>query len=133
MKLFFFALMLLTIVTNSLACEVKQLEKVKPEISKKLSKADIKTIPCESLQTALSSYGKSYVTGGRRLEGKDTLYEKSENNICKNPEWIKKISAANAIDDVDTRVIITAAILDDAGEYVARDMVLNNPKVKPCQ
>lgn len=101
----------------------------------KLVKTDIKAIPCDSLQAALAGYNKSLSTGGRRLESAgstNSTEQDSHKNLCNDPEWSKRIASANLITDTDIRVIVTAAILDEAEEYVARDMVLNNSKVIPC-
>ena len=118
------------------ACEVNSLDKVSPEMAAKLAKANIRTIQCDSLQTALASYGKKLTPGGRRLETEETVSPKEQEDslkkVCASPLLRKKITAANSIADEDVRIIVTAAILDEAGEYLARDTVLNDPKVKLC-
>lgn len=122
----------LTLSNAASACEIKSSGNLTQDKASKVGKEGARLVPCEALQSVMKMYGKKVTSGGRRLEPVSASSQ-SDNGFCSNPEWAKKITTANLIEDNDVRIIVTAAILDEAEQDVARDMVLNSPAVKPCQ
>ena len=136
MRFFFLCVVSLFFMKVAFACEIQPTEKTTQDKAAKVGKEGGRLAPCDSLQNVMAMYGKKISPGGRRLESAEPVslkdQEDSLRNICKNPQLSKKLIAADSITDSEVRMIVTAAILDGADEYVARDMVLNNEKVKPC-
>lgn len=137
MKSFAIFISLLLTTSVGMACEVNEIGNLSPEIKEKLVKQGsiIRTVPCDSLKSALKGYLNKRVSGGRRLEPDEILEESdldSMQAVCRDPRWKRRLNESNSIQDADARVLITASILDEAEEYKARDYLLNNRNYKPC-
>lgn len=135
MKYLFFLLCSVISINTSNASEC-DLQQANSELVKKINGTNLRGIPCESLKTALGSYLNKKKRGGRRL-GPDE--EKSENeiieakkSICQRKEYVERIRNANAIKDNEVRVIVTAAILDEADETLAKEIIIENENVRLC-
>lgn len=124
--------MLLSFAPMSLlACDLENNTDIPKEMIDKLRLAgNEKLVPCESLKSVMAMYSNKFVAGGRRLEPVGA--GRVDKGFCKNPRWAKRIREANKIEDQDVRAIVIAAILDDAGQDAARDMVIGNPGLNPC-
>lgn len=114
-------------------CDISQ---ANADLAKKLNAANLRGIPCASLTIALGSYLDKKKQGGRRLapdEGStDKEIYQAKKSICQRNEYVERIREANAIKDNEVRVIITAAILDEADETLAKEIIIENDNIRLC-
>lgn len=135
MKYLIILIFALNLIASAQASEC-DIHQANPDLVKKLNATNLRGIPCVSLTTALGSYLNKKKQGGRRLGPDDEKNEKEINeakkSICQRREYVERIREANAIKDNEVRVIITAAILDEADETSAKEIIIENESVRLC-